>query len=491
MTRHQASLRPLLAAAMIAILMIGAAVLPARADDASMNESQIIHRLLPTVVNIHVQKVEAVTPPTAAAATVDAPATDSAKLASEGATTIKGYVGSGFIIDPSGLIVTNYHVVDGAYLIVVTLSDGTRLEGTVTSASKLADLALVQVKADHPLPAAHWGDSDTLQVGDQVFAAGNPFGLGLTVTGGIVSALNRNIMNSPYDDLIQTDATLNHGNSGGPLFDMQGNVIGVDSTIISPTTGSVGLGFAIPSNSAHFVVDQLRTYGWVHPGWIGVKVQTMTDEIAAAMGLAQSEGSVVSWVLSGGPAMKAGLQVRDVILQFDGKTPSDERALLRAIAHTSAGVATSIVVLRDGKRLTLPLTVDAWPRNQWEALDAPAPILRPNNPVPPHLGLTLAPILPADKTKLGLVDDLKGVQVTNVTKDSDPATRGMTAGDVILRVQDKPVTTPAEVWAGVDAVRAEKRDFVMMLIYPKVRTVPGPEWVALRLVAKDKIASGG
>ena len=491
MTRHQASLRQLLAAAMIALLMAGGMIFPAAADDPGMNESQIIHRLLPTVVNIHVQKVEAVTPPTATTATADAPAAGSAKLAPEGPTTIKGYVGSGFIIDPSGVIVTNYHVVDGAYLIVVTLSDGTRLEGTVTSASKLADLALVQVHADHPLPAAHWGNSDTLQVGDQVFAAGNPFGLGLTVTGGIVSALNRNIMNSPYDDLIQTDATLNHGNSGGPLFDMQGNVIGVDSTIISPTTGSAGLGFAIPSSSARFVVDQLRTYGWVHPGWVGVKVQTMTDEIAGAMGLPQPEGSVVSWVLSGGPAMKAGMQVGDVILQFDGKTPSDERALLRAIAHTSAGVATSMLVLRDGKQITLPITVDSWPRNQWEEMDAPAPILRPNHPVPPHLGLTLAPIPPADKTKLGLVDDLNGILVTNVAKDSDPETRGMTTGDVILRVQNKPVTTPAEVWTGVDAARAEKRDFVMMLIYPKVRDVPGPKWVALRLVAKDKIASGG
>jgi serine protease Do len=491
MNWYQATLRQLLAAVAIAMLIVGGLALPARADDMAASESQIIHRLLPTVVNIHVQKVEAVTPPTATAATADAPVASPAKLAPEGPTTIKGYVGSGFIIDASGLIVTNYHVVDGAYLIVVTLSDGTRLEGDVTSASKLADLALVQVHADHPLPTAHWGNSDTLQVGDQVFAAGNPFGLGLTVTGGIVSALNRNIMNSPYDDLIQTDAPLNHGNSGGPLFDMQGNVIGVDSTIISPTTGSAGLGFAIPSSSARFVVDQLRTYGWVHPGWVGVKVQTMTDEIAGAMGLPQPEGSVVSWVVSGGPAMKAGMQVGDVILQFNDKTPSDERALLRAIAHTSAGVATSMLVLRDGKQIKLPITVDSWPRNQWEALDAPTPILRPNHPIPPHLGLTLAPILPADKTKLGLVDDLKGVQVTDVAKESDPEAHGMTKGDVILRVQDKPVSTPAEVWTGVDAVRAEKRDFVMLLVYPKVRDVPGPKWVALRLVAKNKIASGG
>jgi S1-C subfamily serine protease len=276
MSRHQACFRERLAVILIAILMVGAAVFPARADDVGTNESQIIHRLLPTVVNIAVQKVEAINPPSATTAVANAPAVGSTKLVPEGPTTVKGYVGSGFIIDPSGLIVTNYHVVDGAFQIAVTLSDGTRLVGKTVCASRLADLALVQVQTDHPLPAAHWGNSDLLQVGDQVFAAGNPFGLGLSVAAGIVSALNRDIQNSPYDDLIQTDATLNHGNSGGPLFDMQGNVIGVDSTIISPTTGSVGLGFAIPSNSARFVVDQLRTYGWVHPGWIGVKVQTMT-----------------------------------------------------------------------------------------------------------------------------------------------------------------------------------------------------------------------
>jgi serine protease Do len=487
MSRHQVSFHQLLAVTAIAILMAGATVFPARADDVSTNESQIIHRLLPTVVNIAVQKVEAIKPPAATTAVADAPDAGSAKLVPEGPTTVKGYVGSGFIIDPSGLIVTNYHVVDGAFQITVTLSDGTRLVGKTVSASRLADLALVQVQADHPLPAAHWGNSDMLQVGDQVFAAGNPFGLGLSVAAGIVSALNRDIQNSPYDDLIQTDATLNHGNSGGPLFDMQGNVIGVDSTIISPTTGSVGLGFAIPSNSARFVVDQLRTYGWVHPGWIGVKVQTMTDDLADAMGLAQPKGSVVSWVLSGGPAMKSGLKVGDVILQFGDRKPSDERALLRAIAQTSAGVTTSLLVLRDGKRLTLPITVDAWPRNQWEALDAPAPIQRPNNPVPPHLGLSLEAVPAAEKAELGLVADLNGVLVTNVVPESDPARRGVVKGDVILRVQDKPVATPADVWAGVDAVRASKRDFVMMLILPKVRDVPGPKWVPLRLVRQDQL----
>ena len=277
--RCQALLRRFLSTAAVAGMVTWTAVLPALADDTGANKSELIRSLLPTVVNISVRKDE-VTSPVAAAAGATMPTADASP-------TIKTYVGSGFVIDPSGLIVTNYHVVEGAFEVTVMFSDGTRLPGKTINASRLADVALVKVETDHPLAAAHWGNSDLLQVGDQVFAAGNPFGLGLSVSAGIVSALNRDIQNSPYDDLIQTDATINHGNSGGPLFDMQGNVIGVDSTIISPTTGSVGLGFAIPSNSARFVVDQLRTYGWVHPGWIGVKVQQVTREIADAMGMAR------------------------------------------------------------------------------------------------------------------------------------------------------------------------------------------------------------
>ena len=280
MGRRHTSFRQFLSIAAIVIMVSWTAVFPALADDVGANKSDLITNLLPTVVNISVRKVEAATPPaTGEAATVSAP-----KPPADNTPDIKGYVGSGFVIDPSGVIVTNYHVVDGAFQITVTFSDGTRLEGKALSASRLADLALIKVEAGHPLPAAHWGNSDSLQVGDQVFAVGNPFGLGLSVTAGIVSALNRDIQNSPYDDLIQTDAMINHGNSGGPLFDMQGNVVAVDSTIISPTTGAVGLGFAIPSSSARFVVDQLRTYGWVRPGWIGLKVQQITQEMAEAVG---------------------------------------------------------------------------------------------------------------------------------------------------------------------------------------------------------------
>ena len=301
MRRCHASVRQFLAVAAIVVVMAWATVFPALADDLGANKSDLI-RGSAADRGQHLR-------PQGGAGHAPAGRRDghrgAPKPPADNTPDIKGYVGSGFVIDPSGLIVTNYHVVEGAFQITVTFSDGTRLEGKTVSASRLADIALVKVDAGHPLPAAHWGNSDTLQVGDQVFAVGNPFGLGISVTAGIVSALNRDIQNSPYDDLIQTDAMINHGNSGGPLFDMQGNVVAVDSTIISPTTGAVGLGFAIPSSSARFVVDQLRTYGWVHPGWIGMKVQQMTPDIAEALGLPQPEGSIVAWVLPDGPAKKA------------------------------------------------------------------------------------------------------------------------------------------------------------------------------------------
>jgi serine protease Do len=465
--------RQLLSAAAVFLGVAWTAGLPAFADDLGSNKSELIRGLLPTVVNISVSKEETAGPPTA----VDA----AAPPKPDASGGVKSYVGSGFIIDPSGLIVTNYHVVQDAFEITVTLSDGTRLSGKMLSASRLADLALVKVETTHPLTAAHWGDSEALHVGDQVLAMGNPFGIGLSVSAGIVSGLNRDIQDSPYDDFIQTDATINHGNSGGPLFDMQGGVVGVDSSIISPTQGSVGLGFAIPASSARFVVDRLRRYGWVRPAWIGVKVQAVTREIAEAIGLAQPGGSIVSWVLPGGPAEKAGLAIGDVILQYDGKAPSDDRALLRLIAQTPVGDTMTLLVRHNGQERSVPIAAMDWPRNQWDARDAPTVAQRPKETIPADLGLGFAAISPGDQPKFGLQNGLTGVLVTSVAPNSDSGRRGMVAGDVILRVQDKPVATPAEVQSDLDAARASKRDFVLMLVLPKVRPVPGPKWVALRV----------
>ena len=255
----------------------------------------------------------------------------------------------------------------------------------------------------------------------------------------------------------------------------------LNSAIISPTQGSAGLGFAIPSNNARFVVNQLRTYGWVRPSWIGVKLQQVTPDIADAIGMAQPQGAIVAWVLPDAPANKAGLEIGDIILGIDGHAPTDERAMLRDIAESPVGSQLSLRVRHDAEERTLTLTTREWPRNQWDARDAPMTAQRPKVVIPRNLGLTLAEVPAGQRAGLGLEDGLQGVLVTGVAPDSDPTRRGVVAGDVILRVQDTPVATPEAVQAGIDAARASKRDYVLMLILPKVRDVPGPKWVPMAL----------
>jgi serine protease Do len=455
---------------MIAMLFSGAA----RADEVGADRSETIRQLMPSVVSISVKKLEIVS--------AGAPAQSSASVMANPGSSIKYYVGSGFVIDASGLILTNYHVVEDAFEVSVQFLDGTTLQGSTLHASRVADLAIVKVQADHPLAATHWGNSDALQVGDQVFVMGNPFGVGLSVTGGIVSALNRNLQDTPYDDYIQTDAAINHGNSGGPLFDLHGDVVGVNSELISPTKGFVGLGFAIPASSARFVVDQLQTYGWDRPSWVGLKVQLLTPELANAAGIEPSGGSLVSWVIPGGPASKAGLEIGDVIVRFDNGAPSDDRSLVRDVARTPVGTQISLIVRRDGVERSLPMVTEVWPRNQWEARDAPLPVQQPRIGIPPGLGLSLSPIEPDARSKLGVPDGWDaGVLVNSVEAYTDAARQGLAAGDIILRVQDKPVAAPADVQSGIDAVRGLKRQFVQMLVLPKVRTAPGPRWYALQV----------
>jgi serine protease Do len=443
----------------------------AHAGDFGGNQSELIRSLLPTVVNITVRKE----------------VTDTAGSVNAGASTgqdpdnSRTFVGSGFVIDPSGAIVTNYHVVEGAFDIAVTLSDGSVLPGSMMYASRLADLAVLRVQPDHPLTPVEWGDSTTLHVGDPVFAIGNPLGIGTSVSAGIISGLNRNVQDSPYDDYIQTDAAINHGNSGGPLFNMDGRVVGVDTALVSPTEASAGLGLAIPADTARFVIERLKTYGWVRPGWIGVKVQQVTPAMAEAMAMREPEGSVVSWVLPDGPARKAGIEIGDVILRYGDTTPHDERALLRDIVRTSAGETVPITLLRDGVRQTVAVTVAPWPRKRWETLDAPLPTDRPTVTIRPDLGLSLVAIAAGDRAKYGLEDGLSGALVSGVVPGSDAARRGMAEGDVILRVQGRSVAVPADVQASINAERAAKRQFIMILVLQKTRKTPGPTWLALRL----------
>jgi serine protease Do len=451
-------------------LALAVSICGTRAGYVSGNQADVVRSILPAVVNITVRK------------RTPEPVSADASAHVESGEDSKIYVGSGFVIDPSGIIVTNYHVVQQAFDIAVTFSDGAVLPGELLRASRMADIAVLRVHADHPLTPAAWGDSDKLRLGDEVFAIGNALGIGMSVTGGIVSGLNRDLQDSPYDHYIQTDAAINHGNSGGPLCDMSGQVVGVDTEMVSPTEAFSGLGLAIPSNSARFVVDQLLKYGWVHPGWIGVKVQQVTPEMAEAMGLPRVEGSVVSWVNPNGPAQKAGIAVSDVILSFGADTARDERALLRDIAHTPTGEKVPVTILRDGVLQTIPVTIGLWPRDSWDRRDAPEPTDQPNMSIPPDLGLTLASIPAGTRAKPGLDTGTRGVLISEVAAGSDAARRGLAPGDVILRVQDRTVATPADVQRAIAAARAAGHRFIVVLVQQKTPKVPGPAWLALALL---------
>jgi serine protease Do len=424
------------------------------------------------VVNVTALAVAATPPPQMAGATAG-PGVASAEQ--------KRQLGSGFVTDPKGEIVTNYHVIDGAYEVIATLADGTQLEAKVEAADRLSDIALLKVNPPAPLRAAAWGDSATVRVGDPVLAIGNPLGVGLSVTGGIVSALNRDIMETPYDDYIQTDAPINHGNSGGPLFDMRGRVVGINTAIISPTAGSAGLGFAIPAADALYVIGQLRRFGWLRPGWLGMKVQQLTTDMAEALGMAEPRGLIVAAVIESGAAAAAGLQVGDIVLAYNGAAPSDERALLRAIAQTAPGTRASLTVLRDGEPREVAATVREWPRQQWERFDAPVAPARAAQKIPPDLGLTVAPLLSAQRLRLNLGPDTPGVLVTAVAPGTDAAWRGVAAGDAILRVRDRAMRAPADFLPALEAARAAHRQFALVLVQPLKQTRPGPEWRALQL----------
>jgi serine protease Do len=320
---------------------------PAAARGAPDSFADLSARLLPTVVNIATtQTLKGNQKSPLPDLPPGSPLQDLFKDFMGGGPRRVTSVGSGFIIDPSGLIVTNNHVVAGAEQIAVTLNDGETLPARLVGRDEKSDLALLRVKPRHPLAATHFGDSNRARIGDWVIAIGNPFGLGSTVTAGIVSARNRDIESGPYDDFLQTDAPINQGNSGGPLFDMDGNVVGINSAIFSPTGGSVGIGFAIPANMARDVIDQIRRIGHVERGWVGVNIQGVPGG-----------GAMVSRVDANGPAAQAGIRQGDVILVFDGKRISDSRALVRIAAATQIGKTVNVELRRGSARLNLRLTV--------------------------------------------------------------------------------------------------------------------------------------
>jgi serine protease Do len=348
-------------------------------------------------------------------------------------------LGSGFIIDSSGVVVTNNHVIDNADDIAITLNDGREFKATIRGVDRETDLAILQLKSGSArLPSVSFGNMECARVGDKVLAIGNPFGLGGTVTEGIVSARNRDIQSGQYDDFIQTDAAINRGNSGGPLFDMQGSVIGVNTAIYSQTGGSVGVGFAVPADLAGSIVQQLLEFGETRRGWLGVSIDDITPEVASTLGLSSPKGAVVTVVRPGGPAAEAGVQANDVIIEFNRHEITSVRDLTRAVADTPVGSRAQVVVLRDGKRVNLSVRVD---RRETSMAS-----LSPNAPLPANAargsGLTLQEPTEELRQAYGLPPNVEGVIVTAVDPES-PAAIVLQPGDVILEIGWERINRPS------------------------------------------------
>ena len=372
-------------------------------------------------------------------------------------------LGSGFVISADGLIVTNNHVIDKADEIMIEFRDGTELQAELIGRDANTDIAVLQVDADGPLEFVEFGESDTARVGDWVLAIGNPLGQGFSVSAGIISARNRSLDSGPYDDFIQTDAAINRGNSGGPLFDMDGSVIGVNTAIISPNGGSIGLGFAMSSAVVERVVDQLIEFGETRRGWLGVQIQEVDEDLAAALGLDDTNGALVSGVPDG-PSADAGIQPGDVILNFDGEKIADDRALVTAVGNAPVGKAVDVVIFRDGQSQTLQVVLgrreDAIASSDTSGIESPDP----EPTVDEALGLTLSEIDDELRTELALPEEAAGVAVIEVDENSDAFEKGMRAGDIIVEVNQEQVETPQDVASLMDAVRDAGRKSVLLTV---------------------------
>jgi serine protease Do len=369
--------------------------------------------------------------------------------------------GSGFIVDPSGYIVTNNHVIDKADRIEVTLNDGTEFDAQIVGRDAKTDLALIKIDADQPLPHVDLGSAEHARVGDWVLAVGNPFGLGGTVNAGIISARGRDIQSGPYDDYLQIDAPINRGNSGGPLFDVNGNVIGVNTAIYSPTGGNIGIGFAIPAETVAGVVDDLRTKGRVDRGWLGVQIQPVTEEVAASLGLADTRGVLVADVLPGTPAEAAGVRSGDVILAVDDEQMDDYRELTRLIASIDAGSKVDLTVMRGGKTRRIGVTIGSMPQQDVAAAGA-APTTGPRDE--PRIGLYLMPLTPELRSERGLPSDASGVVVSRVQPGSPAARSGIEAGSLISMVGQQNVDSPDQVSELVREAIEQKRPAVLLRV---------------------------
>ncbi|GIL41101.1 DegQ family serine endoprotease [Roseiterribacter gracilis] len=395
-------------------------------------------------------------------------------------------LGSGFIIDAAkGYVITNNHVIDGADEIKVTLHNNKTLTAKLVGKDERADVAVLQVPADKELVALNWGNSDTMRVGDWVVAVGNPFGLGGSVTAGIVSARARGLPGAAYDDFIQTDASINKGNSGGPLVNLKGEVIGINTAIYSPTGGSVGIGFAQSTTIVKPVVDQIIQYGKAKRGWLGVRVQSIQDDMTESLGLKQTRGALVASVQPNSPAAAAGIQPRDVITEFDGKDVTDNARLPRLVAAAQIDKSVAVKVLRDGKEKTIqvkvaemPADIDVADANEREGKPAPAKNAEPIE----QLGLSVASLTPELRRQYQLSEQSNGVVITSVKSGSAAEEKGMRPGDVLVEVDQGQVASPKDVQARIEQARQSGKKSVLML-----RERGGDQgYIAVPLAAKAK-----
>jgi serine protease Do len=389
-------------------------------------------------------------------------------------------LGSGFVVDPNGTVITNNHVIEDADKVTVNFSDGSTLPAEIIGRDPKTDIAVLKVESDKPLPSVPFGNADAARVGDWVLAIGNPFGLGGSVSAGIISARNRDINAGPYDDFIQTDAAINRGNSGGPLFNMEGQVIGVNTAIISPSGGSIGIGFAIPSSLVRPVVAQLQKYGETRRGWLGVRIQTVTEEIAESLSLPTAKGALVAGVTDESPADKAGFEQGDIITKFDGKGVTEMRSLPRIVAETEIGKKVNVELIRNGKVLKKRVEV-----GRLEETDEVASLSEDEDEssggVIEHesMGLTLSKLTPTLRDRFNITQETEGVLITSVDPESPAAEKQVRAGDVLVQVGPdmEEVFDPQDVIDVVNKITTSKNQSVLL----GLSRAGDFRWVAVRI----------
>jgi len=415
--------------------------------------ADIVDQVLPAVVSLSVIKV-------------------SAAQSNQGNMTARRqrFFGSGFVIDPKGIIVTNRHVIQGAVEITAVFADNSHTEARLVGVSNIADIAVLTVNVGHPLPALEFANSGRARIGNEVMAIGNPYGLGISVSAGIVSGLNRDLSQSPFDEDIQTDAVINPGNSGGPLINVRGEVVGVDTALYSQAgEGYIGIGYAIPANDASLIVRHLLNPNLPAPGWIGVTAQDVTAGLATGFSVPQPGGAVVISVVEGGPASSAGLRPGDVILDIDGKPVTDARAMIRTIAAMDVGHVVELTIWRDHRRQKSTVALAGWPDFEVppEAALASSKLVA----MIPSLdqGLKLAVLTDTTRQKLGIPSSISGVLVEHVAEDADADMRGLQAGSVIVNVDGSPVSTPGAVETEIRKAQSDRLEYLPMLVFAKDR----------------------